>query len=700
MKELRKIKIFVLVAFAAIGIMTSKSPVNAEMPSSFYETPYDMEINKECGFEIRIKTNNNYVVKFNPDKTGVYNFNYYLSCVEKQDDKNYISLYYYNGNHNSIRYGSLDVDSEYKDCMYCVAGHTYYVEYCKYNTSNIFNIDCAVSYGGNIKIEPELKCSEYYDGPLIDLNQRKGVKFDKNSRTLELNNYSGDGFYFCVDLKQNYLICDINEVLPKDYGITIILKGKNIIKAWKDSANIIGADEGISLKIIGDGSLEWEDTTDIKKEQWYYPSDYYASIVSGKNLTIDGVKINSIGITAPGEIYIKSSDLHLSDMVKSGKELSISNSKVVVENTLEDGSAYTLDSTNIQITGSDIYLKSNRASALIYSYETCMLKDSNIHLISEAFIPYGTTNSRDLISTNNIDISNCDFVVEYLDDNKVNNSTEYMLHNLIFSAYGKFIIKNINLIIVANDSIINAIVDEKDDADNKFEYVIFEKTYYQDVYDVNMSTVKIIKTSSYDIKGYNFKLKNDSYNYNGKEIKPEVDLNGLMEGMDVDIKYENNIDPGKGRVVITGKGKYTGKVVFDFVIKGTKPSAGGKASNNVAKKGTIISDGKYKYKVLKTGSLDGKSIGKVSVIGFKKKSLKKVSIKSKLTINGVKYKVTAIAKKAFKNNKKIKTVVIGKNVKKIGKGAFAGCKNLKYIKVKSKNIKKLLKKSGYKGVIK
>ena len=700
MKELKNIKKFVLAAFAAICIMTSKSPVNAEMPSSFYETPYDMEINKECGFEIRLKTDNRYVVKFNPDKTGIYNFNYYLSCVEKQDDKNYISLYYYNGNHNRIRYGSLDVDSEYKDRMYCVAGHTYYVEYCKYNTSNIFNIDCAVSYGGNIKIEPELKCSEYYNGPLIDLNQRKGVKFDKNSRTLELNNYSGDGFYFWVDLNQRYLIYDIDEVLPKDYGVTIILKGKNKIKAWKDSANIIGTDEGISLRIIGDGALEWEDTTDIKKEQWYYPGSYFASIISGKNLTIDGVKINSIGIIAPGEIYIKSSDLHLFDMVKSDNEISISNSKVVVEDTLEDGSAYTLDSTNIQIIGSDIYLKSNRASSLIYSHETCMLKDSNIHLTSEAFMPFGRTNSIALISTSNLDISNCDFVVEYLEENKVTYSSDYMLHNLMFCAYEKCIVKNINLLIIADDSIIKALVDEKAGPDNKFEYVIFKKTDYQDVYDVNMSTVKIIKTSSYDIKGYNFKLKNDSYNYNGKEIKPEVDLNGLMEGMDVDIKYENNIDPGKGRVVITGKGKYTGKVVFNFVIKVTKPSAGGKASNNVAKKGTIISDGKYKYKVLKTGSLDGKSIGKVSVIGFKKKSLKKVSIKSKLTINGVKYKVTAIAKKAFKNNKKIKTVVIGKNVKKIGKGAFAGCKNLKYIKVKSKNIKKLLKKSGYKGVIK
>ena len=115
------------------------------------------------------------------------------------------------------------------------------------------------------------------------------------------------------------------------------------------------------------------------------------------------------------------------------------------------------------------------------------------------------------------------------------------------------------------------------------------------------------------------------------------------------------------------------------------------------KVGSKITDGKLIYKVIKVGSLDGKKAGKVTVVGLKKKSLKKVSIKSVLTVNGVKYKVTAIGKKAFKKGKKIKSIVIGKNVSKIGKGAFAGCKKLKSIKIKSKKLKKFVKGT-FKGV--
>jgi hypothetical protein len=48
------------------------------------------------------------------------------------------------------------------------------------------------------------------------------------------------------------------------------------------------------------------------------------------------------------------------------------------------------------------------------------------------------------------------------------------------------------------------------------------------------------------------------------------------------------------------------------------------------------------------------------------------------------YNVTTVAAKAFKNNKKVKTVVLGKNVVKIGKDAFSGCSNLTKVTMDSK----------------
>ena len=66
-------------------------------------------------------------------------------------------------------------------------------------------------------------------------------------------------------------------------------------------------------------------------------------------------------------------------------------------------------------------------------------------------------------------------------------------------------------------------------------------------------------------------------------------------------------------------------------------------------------------------------------------------------VKGVTYKVTAVSDKAFKDNKKLTTVTIGSNVTKIGKEAFASCKNLKKITVTAGKLK-TISKNAFKGV--
>ena len=58
-----------------------------------------------------------------------------------------------------------------------------------------------------------------------------------------------------------------------------------------------------------------------------------------------------------------------------------------------------------------------------------------------------------------------------------------------------------------------------------------------------------------------------------------------------------------------------------------------------------------------------------------------IEIPDTVTINGVEYKVTSIAKNAFKNNKQVTAVSIGKNVTSIGDNAFAGCSELKKVTI-------------------
>ena len=63
-----------------------------------------------------------------------------------------------------------------------------------------------------------------------------------------------------------------------------------------------------------------------------------------------------------------------------------------------------------------------------------------------------------------------------------------------------------------------------------------------------------------------------------------------------------------------------------------------------------------------------------------------VVVPETVTIKGTTYKVTSVSDNAFKNNKKIKKVVIGSNVTSIGKNAFSGCTNLQTVTI-GKNVK-------------
>ena len=78
----------------------------------------------------------------------------------------------------------------------------------------------------------------------------------------------------------------------------------------------------------------------------------------------------------------------------------------------------------------------------------------------------------------------------------------------------------------------------------------------------------------------------------------------------------------------------------------------------------------------------------IKYTGSSDKTKKKVIIPKTVTIDGVEYKVTSIGKKAFRNNKSLKEVVIGKNITKIETKAFYGCKNLRRVTFKTTTLSK------------
>lgn len=114
-----------------------------------------------------------------------------------------------------------------------------------------------------------------------------------------------------------------------------------------------------------------------------------------------------------------------------------------------------------------------------------------------------------------------------------------------------------------------------------------------------------------------------------------------------------------------------------------------------AKKGTILTVPSKKIKVKVTSS--SKKNPTVAVMKITNKKVKKLTIPSTVKVGGVTYKVTAVASQAFKGNKNLTNITIGRGITKIGNEAFAGCKNLKKITVTAGNLT-TIRKSAFKGI--
>ena len=107
---------------------------------------------------------------------------------------------------------------------------------------------------------------------------------------------------------------------------------------------------------------------------------------------------------------------------------------------------------------------------------------------------------------------------------------------------------------------------------------------------------------------------------------------------------------------------------------------------NGVKPGKVLSayspDGKFSEKVLVTSVDIEKKTGTVTLLSLKPNS-KKLIINDVYVYYGLPLKITEIADGACKNNKKITSITIGKNVTKIGSKAFYGAKKCKTVDIRS-----------------
>lgn len=124
-------------------------------------------------------------------------------------------------------------------------------------------------------------------------------------------------------------------------------------------------------------------------------------------------------------------------------------------------------------------------------------------------------------------------------------------------------------------------------------------------------------------------------------------------------------------------------------LKGTEPD---KDDPNALKLNSVFEENGYTYKIT---ALNGKS-GTVTVTAIKKE--KTITILPEVKKNGYTFKVTEIGAGAYKGNKKkLKSVIIGANVIKIGSKAFFKCSKLKTICFQGTTVPKI-EKNALKGI--
>lgn len=113
--------------------------------------------------------------------------------------------------------------------------------------------------------------------------------------------------------------------------------------------------------------------------------------------------------------------------------------------------------------------------------------------------------------------------------------------------------------------------------------------------------------------------------------------------------------------------------------------------------GDVFSSNGLRYRVTDAGQTQGQ----VQLIGTTGAVRKNLVIPAEIVSlsTGQRFRVTAIGNNAFKNQKKLRKVTIGKNVRVIGKRAFFNCKKLRTITIKSKMLtKKTVGAKAFRGI--
>lgn len=179
------------------------------------------------------------------------------------------------------------------------------------------------------------------------------------------------------------------------------------------------------------------------------------------------------------------------------------------------------------------------------------------------------------------------------------------------------------------------------------------------------------------INGNNTPISNCTFT-SGNPSVATVDNKGVIKG----------VAAGTAKITVYVKGTENyldGSAVITITVKrdSTQEENGTREDNPGNNKPTDGSKKKYFDK--KTGLTvvlggSGKKEAALTAVD-KKHAGGTLKIPNTMKVNGKSYKITSIGKNAFKNQKQLKKVTLGKYIRTIGEGAFSGCSKLQAVTV-------------------
>ena len=476
-----------------------------------------------------------------------------------------------------------------------------------------------------------------------NVSTKDGISWNEKEGVLTLNGYNGGRIFIGPQ-------SDIDAKFDSLVNIKVRIIGNNTIHSFKNfhSERLEFGAFGISnidATITGNGMLT------IETNDGGVP--IYGLDVHG-NLTIDGPTIYFP--KAYGPILVQSSYFPIYD----------DKGKVIDGYRL--GGNITVKSGNIMLEQYPyIYREDGESDAVTYMYHAVVLAQNSIDLKGGVFV----------------------FNLKW-DDGA---DKETILPAGVFTAIDSITAKNASIIVSADEKIKDIPVFCVPKVDKNNNTIRDEKGWavVDDSKQKIASSVDIYKGVTghpIDISNAHVDLSQSTFFYDGTKHKPDAILYGLVPGTDYVVSYKDNINAGTATVIVTGKGSFTGTIIKTFEI--IPPE-----------KGYTFVSGKFRYKVTKAATKGTK--GNVTLVRPVKRSYKKIVIPETVSKGGTVYNITGIGKNAFKNNKKLKNVVIkSKKIKSIGRNAFKGINKkatIKGPKLKKKQqkafMKKFSKKTGF-----